>query len=226
MHVVAKIKMSSANRRFRRVGPPSPKSSPSPPTVRRHIPIAISNTAQNSRGVNTHPCLTPRLMSNSLLLSLVPAICPVWSLYKFCKSQTIWSLIPCWDKAHQSAGQCRRSKAFDKSKLIIQIGMFTLQGLSITKCSSMQRPDRNPRCSSGWAASKKGSNTTQNHISKRLVQKADACNGPILSRNLRTAMFWQHIENSFAPVNRSLRRMHQTIEKSQKSVEEVVRSKM
>ena len=43
---------------------------------------------------------------------------------------------------------------------------------------------------------------TQKHISKRLVQKADACNGPILSRNIRTAMFWHHIENSFAPINR------------------------
>ena len=146
MYVVAKIKMSSANRRSKRVGPPSPKSSLSLPTVRRHIPIAISNTAQNSRGL---PCLTPRLMSNNVLLSLVPAICPLWSLSKLRKSQIIWSLIPCWDKARQSDGQCTRSRAFDKSTLTIQIGMFTLQDLSITKfivtkCSSMRRPDRNP----------------------------------------------------------------------------------
>ena len=115
MYVAAKIKSSSANRRSKRVGPPSPKSNPRPPTVRRHMPIAISNTAQNTRGLNTHLCPTPRLMSNSLLLSLVPAICRFWFLYKFCKNLIIWSLIPCWDKTRQSDGQCTQSKACDKS---------------------------------------------------------------------------------------------------------------
>ena len=54
-----------------------------------------------------------------------------------------------------SAGQCTRSKAFDKSRLTIQIGTSALESLSktkrvVTKCSSTRLPPRKPCCSSGW----------------------------------------------------------------------------
>ena len=55
--------------------------------------------------------------------------------------QTTKSVSPMCSSPSHSAGQCTRSKAFDKSRLAIQIGTFALEGLSktkrvVTKCSS------------------------------------------------------------------------------------------
>ena len=111
---------------------------------------------QKSRGLKTHPCRTPP--SEDLLQPLLPTICRCWSRYKCWIIQIICSERPCSERARHSAGQCTRSKAFDKSRLTIQIGTFALESLSktkcvVTRCSSTRLPPRKPCCSSGWCAS-------------------------------------------------------------------------
>ena len=107
----------------------------------RQFAIDISNTEQKSRGLKTHPCRTPPCMAKDLLQPLLPTTCPCWSRYKFWIIQIMCSGRPCFERASHSAGQCTRSKAFDKSRLTTQIGTSVLESLSkskrvVTKCSS------------------------------------------------------------------------------------------
>lgn len=51
-------------------------------TLLRHVPVALFDTAHDSRGFRRQPYLTPRLMLNNLLISLLPEICFPNFLYK------------------------------------------------------------------------------------------------------------------------------------------------
>ena len=58
----ANNRMSSAKRRSSSAGWPSPKSNPFKGTSRLQPFIAHCSTAENNRGLRTHPCLTPEVM--------------------------------------------------------------------------------------------------------------------------------------------------------------------
>ena len=147
--------MLSANLKSSNDRPPSHKSKPKCSISSRQFAIDISNTEQKSRGLKTHSCRTPPCMAKDLLQPLLPTTCPCRSRYKFWIIQIMCSERPCSERASHSAGQCTRSKAFDKSRLTIQISTFALESLSktkrvVTKCSSTRLPPRKPCCSSGW----------------------------------------------------------------------------
>ena len=159
--------MSSANLRSSNDRPPSRKSKPKCSISSRQFAIDISNTEQNSRGLKTHPCRTPPCISKDLLQPLLPTTCPCWFRYKLWIIQIMCSERPCSERARHSVGQCTRSKAFDKSRLTIQIGTFALESLSktkcvVTKCSSTRLPPRKPCCSSRWCVSN-WAHPSQNH---------------------------------------------------------------
>ena len=89
-----------------------------------------------------------------------PTTSPHCPKYTHCKIHTRWTGIPSSTRAVHNAGQCTRSNAFDKSKLMIHTGIPTASALSktklaVTRCSSSRRPGRNPCCCSGCPASNK-----------------------------------------------------------------------
>ena len=150
--------MSSANLKSNRACPPSPRSNPKSSTEARQHAIAISRTELKRRGLKTQPCRTPPRIGKDRLQTSSAKTCPSWFRYKFWRIQIIWFERPCWDRARHNAGQCTRSNALDKSRLIIQIGTLARSNLSntscvVTKCSSTRLPLRKPCCSSGWVDS-------------------------------------------------------------------------
>ena len=199
-----KTKMSSAKRKSSKLGPPSIKLKPTFPTSALHSRIAHCNTEQNKRGLSTHPCRTPPVILNLLFCPMSPTTSPHCPKYTHCKIHTRWTGIPSSTRAVHTAGQCTRSNAFDKSKLMIHTGIPTASALSktklaVTRCSSSRRPGRNPCCSSGCPASKNCSSRPSKRYANVLYNKrmfaiglkSAGCNGFVFFR--------QHAEQRLAP---------------------------
>ena len=151
----ANNKMSSAKRRSSNAGSPSPKSNPFKEASRLQFFIAHCNTAENKRGLRTHPCLTPEVMGKLRLDPHLPCTSPDWPSYSFDSIHIMWSEMPWARNAFQRVGQCTRSKAFERSKLTNQTGIpcavaLSRNKLAVSRCSSSRYFERNPCCSSGW----------------------------------------------------------------------------
>ena len=96
-----------------------------------HTSIADSNSDENERGVNTHPCIqgsplfVPRLVLN----------CRKYT----CSSQIKWADTPCKSKARHNASQSTRSNAFDKSRPMLHIGFLANNVLSMIEIAFNKR---------------------------------------------------------------------------------------
>ena len=99
----AKIRMSSAKRKSSKLGPPSIKLKPIFPTSALHSRIAHCNTAQNKRGLSTHPCRTPPVILNFLLCPFLPTTSPHCPKYTHCKIpyESEWVKPVCPKAAHE-----------------------------------------------------------------------------------------------------------------------------
>ena len=132
-----KTNMFFAKRKSGKLGPPSIKLKPTFPTSALHSRISHCNTEQNKRGLSTHPCRMP-----PVVLNLVPCPChlplnsPHCPKYRHCKIHARQTKIPSSTRAVHDAGQCTRSNAFDKSKLMIHTGISTASALSKTKLAA------------------------------------------------------------------------------------------
>ncbi len=185
----AKIKMPSAKRKSSNLGSPSIKLKPIFPTSALHSRIAHCNTTQNKRGLNTQPCRTPPAILNFLLCLMSPTTSPRCPKSTHCKIHTRWSGIPSSTRALHNAGQCTRSTAFDKSKLMVHTGIPIASVLSNIRLAVTSRRRWNPCCSSGCPASKKCSGRPSKrfaHVSynKRMLAiglKSTGCNGHVFS---------------------------------------------
>ena len=147
--------MSSAKRRSSSAGWPSPKSNPFKGMSRLQPVIAHCSTAKKTRGLRTHPCLTPGVMGKLRLDPHLPRTSPDWPSYSFDSIHIMWSEMPWARNAFQRVGQCTRSNAFERSKLTIQTGIpcavaLSRNKLAVSKCSSSRYFERNPCRSSGW----------------------------------------------------------------------------
>ncbi len=96
--------------------------------VETHI-IAHCNTARNKRGPSTCPCRTPPVILNFLLCPMSPTTSPDCPKHTHCQIHTRWSEIPLSTRAFHNAGQCTRSNAFDKSRLLFTQGYPTSRWL-------------------------------------------------------------------------------------------------
>ena len=150
--------MTSANLKSSNDRPPSHKSKPKCSISSRQFAIDISNTEQKSRGLKRILVVLHRVYQKTCCNHCCQQLAPVGFDINFGSSKSCVLKRPCSERARHSAGQCTRSKAFDKSRLTIQIGTFALESLSntkcvVTKCSSTRLPPRKPCCSSGWCVS-------------------------------------------------------------------------
>ena len=123
-------------------------------------------------------------------------------------------------RARHSAGQCTRSKAFDKSRLTIQIGTFALESLSktkcvVTKCSSTRLPPRKSYfflMLFFWLMRfQLGFHPSQNHVCKKFVKQSYGCNRAVFWKNLSTHGFRQHFERCFPPISWYLSNPHHSV---------------
>ena len=150
----ANSKMSSAKRRSSNAGWPSRKSNPFKEASRLQFFISQCNTAENKRGLRTHPCLTPEVMGKLRLDPHLPRTSPDWPSYSFDSIHIMWSEMPWARSAFQRVGQCTRSKTFERSKLTNQTGIpravaLSRNKLAASRCSSSRYFERNPCCFSG-----------------------------------------------------------------------------
>ena len=91
-------RMSSAKRRSSNAGWPSPMSNPFKEASRLQLFIAHCNTAENKRGLKTHPCLTPEVMGKLRVDPHLPRTSPDWPSYSFDKESALHYFPECGDR--------------------------------------------------------------------------------------------------------------------------------
>ena len=217
--------MSFANLTSSNDRPPSRKSKPKCSISSRQFAIDISNTEPNSRGLKTHPCRTPPCIAKDLLQPLLPTTCPCWFRYKFLIIQIICSERPCSERARHSAGQCTRSKAFDKSRpnWHVCVGKFVQDWVRSHQMFFHTYATPKTMLFFWLMRFQLGFHPSQNHVCKKFVKQSYGCNRAVFGRNLSTHGFRQHFERCFPPISWYLSSPHQTIELNHQNVNERVR---
>ena len=204
----ANNRMSSAKRRSSSAGWPSPKSNPFKGTSRLQPVIAHCSTAKNTRGLRTHPCLTPEVMGKLRPDPHLPRTSPDWPSYSFDSIHIMWAEMPWARNAFQRVGQCTRSNAFERSKLTIQTGIpcavaLSRNKLAVSKCSSSRYFERNPCGSSGWWVSSVCLIRPRIKYAKTLYSNRTVAIG-LKSLTCIARIFWATCENRLSANNLEL----------------------